>query len=83
MSWKDEADKIYHRRELAKEQGGSEAIARQHNKGRLTIRERIDALLDKGSFDEIGQGAGDAEDPRTDDQHLHSGSIPMPSARRL
>ena len=61
MSWKDEADKIYHRRELAKQQGGPEAIARHHNKGRLTIRERIDALLDKGSFDEVGQGAGDAE----------------------
>ena len=61
MSWKDEADKIHRRRELVKEQGGPEAIARHHNKGRLTIRERIDALLDKDSFDEVGQGAGDAE----------------------
>ena len=61
MTWKDETDKILKRRELAKAQGGAEAVARQHGKGRLTIRERILALLDDGSFDEIGMGAGDAE----------------------
>ena len=61
MTWKDEADSIRKRRDLAKAQGGAEAVARQHAKGRLTIRERIDALLDPGSFDEIGMGAGDAE----------------------
>lgn len=61
MTWKDEADKIHQRRELALAQGGPEAIARQHKKGRLSIRERIDAVLDEGSFDEVGMGAGDAE----------------------
>ncbi|MGI9524483.1 MAG: acyl-CoA carboxylase subunit beta [Hyphomicrobiaceae bacterium] len=59
--WQDEIDKILERRVLAKQQGGSEAIARQHAKGKLTIRERIDALLDDGSFDEVGMGTGDAE----------------------
>ena len=62
MSWKAETDEIHRRRKLALEQGGAEAVARQHNKGRLTIRERIDALLDPGSFDEIGMGAGSAEE---------------------
>ncbi|MBU4226395.1 MAG: acyl-CoA carboxylase subunit beta [Chloroflexi bacterium] len=32
--------------------GGEERIAAQHKKGRLTARERIDLLLDKGSFRE-------------------------------
>ena len=34
--------------------GGKERIAKQHEKGKLTARERIDLLLDKGSFEEIG-----------------------------
>ncbi len=61
MTWKDEADKIIKRRELAKAQGGESAIAAQHRKGRLSIRERIYALLDQGSFEELGMGAGEAE----------------------
>ncbi len=34
--------------------GGEDKIARQHAKGRLTARERIDVLLDAGSFEELG-----------------------------
>jgi len=33
--------------------GGEERIAAQHKRGKLTARERIDLLLDKGSFREI------------------------------
>ena len=33
--------------------GGTERIETQHKKGRLTARERIDLLLDKGSFHEV------------------------------
>src|SRR6266498_1585195 len=33
--------------------GGPERIESQHKKGRLTARERIDLLLDKGSFREL------------------------------
>jgi len=33
--------------------GGEERIAAQHSRGRLTARERIDLLLDKGSFREV------------------------------
>lgn len=58
MSWEKEASEIRRRREMALQQGGSEGVAKQHAKGRQTIRERIDLLLDPGSFDEIGQGAG-------------------------
>lgn len=58
MSWEKEADEIRRRRELALRQGGEEAVRRQHEKGRLTIRERIERLADVGSFRELGQGAG-------------------------
>ena len=58
MSWKKQIDEIKQRRKHAKQQGGKEAVKAHHAKGRLTIRERVDALLDEGSFDEIGEGAG-------------------------
>ncbi|WP_121064756.1 acyl-CoA carboxylase subunit beta [Chachezhania antarctica] len=61
MSWRDEADRIAARRAAATAQGGPEGVEKQHNAGRLTVRERIDAVLDPGSFDEVGRTAGDAE----------------------
>jgi acetyl-CoA carboxylase carboxyltransferase component len=40
---------------LLREGGGSKAIDRQHEKGRLTARERVERLVDKGtSFQELG-----------------------------
>jgi acetyl-CoA carboxylase carboxyltransferase component len=33
--------------------GSERAVARQHEQGKLTARERIDLLLDKGSFQEV------------------------------
>ncbi len=41
-------------REKALKGGGEERIKRQHAKGKLTARERIEYLLDDGSFMEIG-----------------------------
>ena len=40
-------------RQKAQEGGGADRIERQHAKGKLTARERIDLLLDKGSFREL------------------------------
>lgn len=34
--------------------GGLKAIEKQHNKNKLTAKERIDLLCDKGSFREVG-----------------------------
>jgi len=43
-----------HRRQAEAEQGGGSArIAQQHAKGKLTARERLDLLLDEGSFVEL------------------------------
>jgi len=41
------------RREAARAGGGEKRIAAQHAKGRLTARERLDVLLDPGSFEEL------------------------------
>lgn len=38
--------------------GGIDKVKRQHDQGRLTVRERIDRLSDAGSFHEIGAVAG-------------------------
>jgi len=61
MSWKPEVEGIEHQKELAQDHGGQDAVAKQHDMGRLTIRERIDSLLDDGSFREQGPIAGHAE----------------------
>jgi len=42
------------RRTRIKEMGGRENVAKQKQKGKLTARERIDRLLDEGTFQEIG-----------------------------
>lgn len=41
------------KKDLSRQGGGPEKIKKQHQKGRLTARERIDLLLDKGSYREI------------------------------
>jgi acetyl-CoA carboxylase carboxyltransferase component len=61
MNWKKETQEIRLRKRLAKKQGGKKAIALHHTKGRLTLRERIDKLIDKGSFQEQGEIAGGSE----------------------
>jgi acetyl-CoA carboxylase carboxyltransferase component len=58
MSWKPEIDELRRRTELAHEMGGPDKVARQHEFGKLTIRERVDRVVDGGSFDEIGTVAG-------------------------
>lgn len=41
--------------------GGVDKVKRQHDQGRLTVRERIDKLVDKASFHEIGAVSGIGE----------------------
>jgi propionyl-CoA carboxylase beta chain len=41
------------RREEARQGGGAARIAAQHERGKLTARERLDVLLDEGSFEEF------------------------------
>ncbi len=60
MSWQKEVDEIEKRRELARQQGGHDAIERHHALGKLTLRERFHTLLDKNTFRELGRMAGGA-----------------------
>jgi propionyl-CoA carboxylase beta chain len=46
-------DDLKHRQAKAEEGGGAARIAQQHQKGKLTARERLDLLLDDGSFVEL------------------------------
>ena len=60
MSWQKEIDELRARQKLAQQMGGPEKVKRQHDNKRLTVRERIDQMLDPGSFHEIGSIAGKA-----------------------
>src|SRR4051794_38814065 len=60
LSWEPEVEEIKRRTELAKQMGGEANVARHHTNGRLTVRERIERLLDSNSFHEVGALAGRA-----------------------
>lgn len=57
--WEAARDELKQRRAWAVQMGGPEAVARHHARGALTIRERIQAVLDEGSFKEIGKLTGE------------------------
>ena len=61
MNWKNELEELKKREKLAEEMGGPEKIQRQKANNRLNVRERIQILLDKDSFHEIGKIAGKSE----------------------
>ena len=61
MNWKPELDDLARREAFAREMGGVDKVKRQHDQGRLTVRERIDRLIDNNSFHEIGAISGVAE----------------------
>ncbi len=50
MSLKEKINKLKEKENLARSAGGSEQIEKQHRRGKLTARERIDLLLDPASF---------------------------------
>jgi acetyl-CoA carboxylase carboxyltransferase component len=61
MSWERELEELRARERMARAMGGPDKVQRQHDGGRLTVRERIEALIDEGSFHEVGAIAGKAE----------------------
>jgi acetyl-CoA carboxylase carboxyltransferase component len=61
MNWKPELDELARRQAFAREMGGADKVRRQHDAGRLTVRERIDSLLDQASFHEVGAISGTAD----------------------
>ena len=59
-SWQPEVDEIERREALARALGGEKNIKRQHDGGKMTVRERIDALVDAQTFYETGIMAGES-----------------------
>jgi len=58
MTWEPELNRLKLVRELGKRMGGPEGIEKQRAQGRLTVRERIDLLVDPDSFEETGTTHG-------------------------
>ena len=57
-TWQPEIDELHRRRALAAQMGGEERVARQKAAGKLNIRERLAALCDESSFEEVGSTSG-------------------------
>ncbi|MDI2124519.1 acyl-CoA carboxylase subunit beta [Yinghuangia seranimata] len=62
-AWRPLRDDLARRRTAARAMGGPAKLARYTAGGRLTARARVDALLDPGSFTELGTLAGGADVP--------------------
>jgi acetyl-CoA carboxylase carboxyltransferase component len=58
VGWEAEVEELRFRRRQAEALGGAEAVAKHHERGRLTIRERVTRLVDAGSFKEVGSLTG-------------------------
>lgn len=56
--WEPEMEELAFRRARADALGGEAAISFQHDRGKLTVRERIERLSDPGGFRELGKLAG-------------------------
>ena len=55
QKWQDGMDRLTRRRETIAAAGGLDRIAKQHGTGKLTARERMEALFDDGTFVETDQ----------------------------
>ena len=60
--WGPLLDDLENRRQRARAMGGAERLEKLGGRGQLNARERIDALLDPGSFQELGSLVGDIEE---------------------
>ena len=58
--WQPELDELARRESMVEQMGGPEKVARQHDRGKMDVRQRIEALVDEGSFHEIGKVSGSA-----------------------
>lgn len=54
----DELEELARRRSMVEQMGGPDSVAFHHSRGKLTVRERLDLLVDEGSMEEFGSLAG-------------------------
>ena len=58
INWKPELSELSKRQKLGEKMGGAAKLKRQKERGKFNVRQRMDLLLDEGSFREIGKIAG-------------------------
>ncbi len=75
MSWTKELEELRRREALAEQMGGEAKLARQHGRGKMDARARLAALVDPGSFREIGKIAGKGS---YDEEGRLEGVLPAP-----
>lgn len=56
--WNETLDDLDRRRERSRGMGGAERLAKHHDKGKLDARDRVQRLLDPGTFRELGTLVG-------------------------
>jgi len=56
--WSNEIEELKRRKKIAYQMGGEKNVAKQHARGKMTVRERIDTLCDRETFFERGVLAG-------------------------
>ena len=61
MSWEEEINELRERQRQAQQMGGAERVAKHRAAGKLTVRERVEQVLDPDSFHEIGSVTGKAQ----------------------
>ncbi len=61
MSWEEEIKELRERQRQAQQMGGAERVAKHRAAGKLTVRERVEQVLDPDSFHEIGSVTGKAQ----------------------
>ncbi len=71
--WEDTLDDLEERRKRTMAMGGDERLAKHHGKGKLDARARIDRLVDKGSFREIGHAGRRGDRSRRHRRRLRRG----------
>ncbi len=76
-------DQLHHRQALAEQGGGPARVAQQHKKGKLTARERLDLLLDDGSFVELDRFVTHRSTDFGLDQHVVPGDGVVTGSGRI
>src|SRR5262244_2259948 len=61
--WQTTLDDLSERRRASRAMGGEDRLAKHRGSGKLDARARIDHLLDKGSFQELGTLVGGSDAP--------------------
>jgi acetyl-CoA carboxylase carboxyltransferase component len=61
MTWQPDIDEFNRRAAMSHKMGGADSVAFHKSRGKLTVRERLDLLADRGTFRETGVLAGRPE----------------------